>query len=95
MYIQEAAEKAVRENKMMFRKNGMQIYGKIIIGILPTDSYATCLIAKIKDGKVIDIMSHWNPTSNDLIADDWELVDRPPQKEWPKDKLNRFEIFNT
>lgn len=73
----------------------MQIHGKIIIGILPTDSYVTCLIAKIKDGKVVDIMSHWNPTRDDLVAEDWELMDRPLQKEWPEDKLNRFEIFNT
>ena len=49
MYIHQATKKAVKENKMMYRKNVMQIHGKIIIGILPTDSYVTCLIAKIKD----------------------------------------------
>lgn len=95
MYIHQATKKAVKENKMMYRKNVMQIHGKIIIGILPTDSYVTCLIAKIKYGKVVDIMSHWNPTRDDLVAKDWELMDRPLQKEWPEDKLNRFEIFNT
>ena len=95
MYIHQATKKAVKENKMMYRKNVMQIHGKIIIGILPTDSYVTCLIAKIKDGKVVDIMSHWNPTRDYLVAKDWELMDRPLQKEWPEDKLNRFEIFNT
>lgn len=95
MNIQEAAKRSEKENKMMFRKNAMQINGAIRIGILPTDSYATCLIAKIRDGKVIDIMNHWNPTLNDLTADDWELADRPPQKEWPPDRLKRFGIFNT
>ena len=74
MYIHQATKKAVKENKMMYRKNVMQIHGKIIIGILPTDSYVTCLIAKIKDGKVVDIMSHWNPTRDDLVAKDWELI---------------------
>lgn len=95
MNIQEAAKRSEKENKMMFRKNAMQINGAIRIGILPTDSYATCLIAKIRDGKVIDIMSYWNPTLNDLAADDWELAERPPQEEWPKDRLKRFGIFNT
>lgn len=95
MNIKEAAKKSVKENKMMFRENSMQINGKIRIGILPTDSYATCLIAKIRDGKVVDIMSHWNPTLNDLVADDWEVSERPPQKEWPEDRLKRFKIFDT
>ena len=95
MYIHEAARRAEIENKMMFRKEVMQIDGSIRIGILPTDSYATCLIAKIREGKVTDIACHWNPTLNDLVADDWELAERPPQKEWPKDRLKRFGIFNT
>ena len=95
MRIHEAALTAEKENKMMFRKSAMQINGAIRIGILPTDSYATCLIAKIRDGKAIDIMNHWNPTLNDLVADDWELAERPPQKEWPEDKLKRFKIFDT
>ena len=64
---------------MMYRKNANADTRKIIIGILPTDSYVT-FYCKIKDGKVVDINESLNPTRDDLVAKDWELMDRPTSR---------------
>ncbi|MFR7445058.1 MAG: hypothetical protein ACLUUO_18620 [Sellimonas intestinalis] len=95
MYIHQATKKAVKENKMMYRKCNADTRKNYN---WDTSDRLICDVPYCKNKRWQgrgDIMSHWNPTRDDLVAKDWELMDRPLQKEWPEDKLNRFEIFNT
>lgn len=68
MRIHEAVEKALKE-KSPITRTALRDFG---FGIFPTDSSDCCYLI-IKDGKQQPTRC-WNPTANDLLADDWELV---------------------
>lgn len=59
MKIYEAVEKALKEKRPITR-TGLRDFG---FEIFPTDSSDCCYL-----------IPKWNPTANDLMADDWELV---------------------
>lgn len=68
MKIYEAVEKALKEKKPITRM-GLRDFG---FSIFPTDSSDCCYLIP-KDEKQQPARC-WNPTANDLLADDWELV---------------------
>lgn len=73
MYIHEAVKQALTENKYIRRKsiNSGRIESQVIIK--PTNSYICCVILII--GKEETRQSgYWEPTADDLIADDWEVT---------------------
>lgn len=76
MKIYEAVEKALKEKKPITRRGLF----KMGFMILPTNSSECCYVLtedmKKRPGR------HWNPTADDLIADDWivvEVVQRRPE----------------
>ena len=66
MRISEAVEKALKEDKGITRKS-LQKYG---FEIYPTNSGECCYVETINQQP----SRCWNPTADDLIADDWEMV---------------------
>ena len=68
MTISEAVARALKENKSITRV-GLQDFG---LEVFPTDSSDCCYLIP-KDEKQQPGRC-WNPTANDLMADDWELV---------------------
>ena len=74
MYIHEAVEKAVKENgKSSDHPHGDRnpTYNS---EITPTNSYDACLITVLHDGKPRKTAGRWNPTADDLMADDWTVI---------------------
>jgi hypothetical protein len=67
MHIHEAVKKAIEQNKKIQRK------AYEYFSVKPTDSGPlACLIFSRRDDKP---GRYWNPSANDLMADDWELCD--------------------
>ena len=71
MYIHEAVEKAVKENGKIIRSSARRPESDIYSEITPTNSYDACLITVLHDGKPRKTAGRWNPTADDLMADDW------------------------
>lgn len=81
MKIDEAAKQASKENKLIARKKCIFNTEHYKVGaILPTNSYDCCQLIKIekdKDGFKFgkSRVRWWNPTLDDLTADDWIVID--------------------
>lgn len=75
MKISEAVEKAMEQDKMIYRHNIRHETGYHSTFIKPTNSYDTCIVVSYREGKETASCRNWNPTGDDLIADDWELWD--------------------
>lgn len=75
MKISEAVKKAMEQHKLIYRNRIRRESGWNIF-IKPTNSYDTCIMISYKDGKEIESCRNWNPTGDDLVADDWELWDK-------------------
>lgn len=60
---------------MIYRSSIQRKYGRHDTLIKPTNSYDACIIVSYCDGKEIVSCRNWNPTGDDLMADDWELWD--------------------
>lgn len=73
MVISEAVKKAMEQNKLIYRKKIRHEGGICNTFIRPTNSYDTCIIMTCVDGREVGSCRNWNPTGDDLIADDWEL----------------------
>lgn len=75
MYIHEAVKKAISmENGNIYRKSIHRSEQDIYAFIRPTNSYDTCQIIVYKNGKPERSARAWNPTADDLAADDWECL---------------------
>lgn len=68
MNIQNAVKHALETNGCIKRKN--LHYSQTIIR--PTNSYDCCII--FVAGKENQQSRYWNPTADDLTADDWDVV---------------------
>lgn len=73
MHINEAVRKAMETNSYIFRKS-VGIYTDMKARIMPTNSYETCIITVIQKGEPKGGSRCWNPTADDLMADDWEVI---------------------
>lgn len=70
MNIQEAVRTALETDKCIYRQSEKE--RGINTVIKPTrSSWDCCIITSPKVGKS---EARWNPTSDDLIASDWELI---------------------
>lgn len=75
MYIHEAVKAALGENKMIIRTSAKEPESEIYSAIRPTNSYDTCLVVTKKcSAEVVGACRWWNPTADDLMADDWIVV---------------------
>ena len=74
MYIHEAVEKAMKENGKIIRSSVRIPESEIYSVITPTNSYDTCLIETLHNGKLERAAANWNPTADDLMADDWTVI---------------------
>lgn len=73
MKINEAVRKAIDTNTIMYRESVEKKMGRRAY-IKPTNSYEACLMIICQGSRVEDSSRCWNPTADDLMADDWELV---------------------
>lgn len=74
MYIHEAIEKAIKENGRIIRSSARRPESDLYSVITPTNSYDTCLITVLYNGKPRRTAGRWNPTADDLMADDWDVI---------------------
>lgn len=74
MNIQEAVKEALEENGKIFRSSARKQESDIYAAITPTNSYETCLLTLMRDGKAERTSRCWNPTADDLMADDWTVI---------------------
>lgn len=72
MNIQEAVKTAMEKDGCIRRKkiNSGMICSNTMIK--PTNSYDCCIL--VIKGKENRQSRFWNPTADDLVADDWEVI---------------------
>ena len=76
MYIHEAVKKAQNmKNGKIYRRSVKRPEQDIYALIRPTNSYDTCQIIVYRHGKPERSARAWNPTANDLAANDWECLE--------------------
>lgn len=75
MYISEAAKLAAEKGRLIVRKSIVSKSDTVYGAIQPTDSYEMCKLVVFR-GNEIRSCRCWNPTQADLIADDWEVLDK-------------------
>lgn len=68
MKIDEAVKRAIEENASIIRKSTMKSNTRI----KPTNTYDCCIIFTV--GSNHQQSRYWNPTADDLIADDWQMI---------------------
>ncbi len=73
MNIQEATKLAMEKGGFICRKSIHKDYDTRFAVIQPTNSHETCKVVVMQDGIPISSCRCWNPTADDLTADDWEL----------------------
>lgn len=73
MFIHEAAKMAYEKSGLMVRK-GFYLEGALTIGIKPTNGYDCCIIIRVAEMREEARARCWNPTMDDLTADDWEVI---------------------
>lgn len=78
MKISEAVKRAVEEGKYIQREGIEGLFNKSFhqTKIKPTNSYASCIVYTFdQKGNEIRHCKNWNPSAEDLMADDWVLID--------------------
>lgn len=72
MNIQDAVKQALKEDKYIRRKSiNSDIESQVLIK--PTNSYDCCVVLIIREEENRQ-SRHWNPTTDDLMTDDWEIT---------------------
>lgn len=74
MNIAEAVKKALKVNGLITRSSDKLPGADIYSAVKPTNSYATCILVVMEGGKTNGICRWWNPTADDLMADDWDVI---------------------
>lgn len=75
MFIHEAVAKAQKNNEVIYRTSAKRKKQDIYALIKPTNSYDACQIIIYKNGKPQRAARTWNPTADDLAANDWECLE--------------------
>lgn len=74
MNIQMAVKKAIDHNGYIARRKCEDDKSFRVTRIKPTNSYATCIVFTFdQEGKRIASCKNWNPTADDLMAEDWKV----------------------
>lgn len=68
MNIKETVELAMKEGKYIYKESEKN--EGIEIDIFPTNTWDCCVLIS-KDSEKVG--KRWNPSANDLVADDWEI----------------------
>lgn len=74
MHIDKAVKQALEVGGEIYRESAKLDCSDIYATIKPTNSYDTCILivkAKKRDKRS---SRNWNPTADDLIADDWQVI---------------------
>lgn len=74
MYIHEAVRMAMEENNLIIRSSAKIEESTRYAAIKPTNTYDTCVLVVIADKKQKEACRCWNPTADDLMADDWTVL---------------------
>lgn len=76
MNIQEATKKAMEEDAYITRRENQRYSGYSRIGVIkPSNSHDTCAIMTLDEkGRTENYCRNWNPTADDLMADDWYVI---------------------
>lgn len=75
MHIHEAVAKAMETDGLIYRIEARGNCDNDVFGaIKPTNTYDMCDLVVFRDGKIERGSRAWNPTANDLMADDWEVL---------------------
>ncbi len=74
MNIQKAVKRALEENGLIIRTSAKEPQSDTYSAIRPINSYDTCRLVVLKKGKIERACRWWNPTADDLMADDWTVV---------------------
>lgn len=74
MYIHEAVKKAMEEDKLMIRLSAVRPDSERYAVIKPTNSYDACMLCIMGGGIAGRSCRCWNPTADDLTADDWTTI---------------------
>lgn len=74
MNIQEATKKAMQMDGIICRKSVMRKESTAFAVVEPTNTYDCCLLVVYRDGKPERSARCWNPTADDLAADDWVFL---------------------
>lgn len=71
MFIHEAVKKAIQTEGIIYRESVKRPESDIYAVIKPSNSYETCQLIIYRYGKPERSARSWNPTADDLAADDW------------------------
>ncbi len=74
MNIQEATKKALEDGGLIYRTSTKLANEARNGGIFPTNTYDTCILVVMDKGVPKKSCRAWNPTADDLVANDWEVV---------------------
>lgn len=74
MHIHEAVKKAVEEDKLIARKAFAGSDDDVYAAIRVSNSYETCRIVVIDGNQITRTCRCWNPSQDDLTADDWIVI---------------------
>lgn len=74
MRIHEAVKQAIETSGRIRRTSAVAINASRHAEIIPTNSYDACLLIIVSDEKPEKSCRCWNPTADDLMADDWEII---------------------
>ena len=76
MVISDAVLKAAKEKKCIYRTSVYQNDSDWYFKIKPTNSYECCQLISVTNFENSSRRArNWNPTLDDLVADDWEVMD--------------------
>lgn len=73
MNIQEAVKIAIKTDSVMYRDTSRRDYADRYATIKPTNSYDACILIA-NQGQKRKSCRHWNPTADDLMANDWKVA---------------------
>lgn len=74
MHIHEAVRMAMEEDNLIIRSSAKIEESTRYAAIKPTNTYDTCVLVVIADKKQKEACRCWNPTADDLMADDWAVL---------------------
>ena len=91
MKISEAVERALEEKKPITRASYLEELG---FKIFPTNSSDCCYITSGNGER--HPTRCWNPTANDLLADDWKVINGNTQSEQKEESfyVTKRELLN-
>lgn len=71
MYIHEAVKRAVEEDMLIARKEFIGENGDAYAAIKVSNSYEACRLIVMDNNRISRTCRCWNPSQDDLTADDW------------------------